>query len=433
MNNAASIIHVPRRFVAHEWGGTETVVAEVARQQQKAGYAPKIVTSMALADCRRETIQNIPVERYPHHYPFLGLSKHDIELLDKKGGNLLSLGLFAGLLREPGVRLYHAHCLKRLGGEVATAARWRKIPFVVTLHGGVFDVPQAEREDLVRPIQGKMEWGRLFGAIFGSRQVLERADMVICVGRSEAEAAAHALPHGRVAHLPNGVDVNKFSQGEGGRFRKRFGIPQDSFLFANISRIDAQKNQAELVAAFSRVADRRPEARLLLMGPETQPEYAEKIRREVAQTGLAGRVILLPGLRNDDSALPDAYAACDAFVLPSRHEPFGIVVLEAWSASRPVIVSRVGGLVGLVKDECNGLCFTPGQQGSVEQLAAQMERLISDQALRQKIAFAGRREAQERYDWSAVHSQLEQIYQQAEQHHQTRFGSRASQVQTIPC
>ncbi|WP_075087103.1 glycosyltransferase family 4 protein [Verrucomicrobium spinosum] len=100
----------------------------------------------------------------------------------------------------------------------------------------------------------------------------------------------------------------------------------------------------------------------------------------MAQAGLADRVILLPGLRNDDRALPDAYAACDAFVLPSRHEPFGIVVLEAWSASRPVIASRVGGLVGLVKDECNGLCFDPGTQGSVEQLAAQMERLITDQA-----------------------------------------------------
>ena len=93
--------------------------------------------------------------------------------MDKKGGNLLSLSLFTHLLRVPDVRLFHAHALKRLGGEVRTVARLRRKPLVVSLHGGVFDVPAAELDSMLRPIANKTEWGKPFGALFGSRRVLD--------------------------------------------------------------------------------------------------------------------------------------------------------------------------------------------------------------------------------------------------------------------
>ena len=55
------IVHVPRRFVAEEWGGTETVILEISRQQQRAGGRPEIITSMALAKRREEQIGGVPV------------------------------------------------------------------------------------------------------------------------------------------------------------------------------------------------------------------------------------------------------------------------------------------------------------------------------------------------------------------------------------
>lgn len=122
------IIHVPRRFVAEEWGGTETVILETACRQQRRGWRPQIFTSMALASAREDVYGGIPVRRFPHRYPFFGLSEADRSAMDRKGGNLLSLSLFAALLRAGNVRLYHAHALKRLGGEVRTAARLRRRP-----------------------------------------------------------------------------------------------------------------------------------------------------------------------------------------------------------------------------------------------------------------------------------------------------------------
>ncbi|MCF7732352.1 MAG: glycosyltransferase family 4 protein [Akkermansiaceae bacterium] len=422
---ARTIIHVPRRFVAHEWGGTETVVLEISKQQRAAGLSPLIITSMALADRAYEEINGIAIHRYPHLYPFFGLDAAARAAMDKKGGNLLSFALLRALVKQPDVRLFHAHALKRLGGTVRTAARWRKLPYVVSLHGGIYDVPAAELSDLTKPIQGKFEWGKPFGALLGARKVLDDADHVICVGDSEAQKAKAALPHDRVSYLPNGVDCQRFTTGNGQRFRQQQGIAPEAFLIVNISRIDSQKNQLGLLEAFVRFLPGAPQARLVLIGPETQPAYGDKLRAFITTNQLAAAVTIIPGLNNESGSLVDAYHAADAFVLSSRHEPFGIVVLEAWCAGRAVIASRVGGLQALIRDGETGLFFDPDASDSADQLAAQLRLLHEDPARRQQLGAAGRAEALAHYDWSRIGARLETIYQQAEEDATRRWPRRS--------
>jgi len=415
MKRTKKILHVPRRFVAEEWGGTETVILEISRQQQRAGWQPEIYTSMALAEQRNETIGGVPVKRFPYCYPFFGLSNADKAALDKKGGNLLSLSLFNAMRREQDVRLFHAHALKRVGGEVRTAARWQKKPFVVSLHGGVFDVPTAELDTMLKPVENKTEWGKPFGALFGSRRVLDDADLVICVGQSEMNKARKQLSHDRLAYLPNGVDCAKFATGNGAAFRAKHGIPQDAFLALNISRIDAQKNQLLALEAFVQLRSLQPEAFLILIGPETQPDYAKKLRDFIAANQLGAHARILPGLRNDNLQLIQAFHACDVFVLPSMHEPFGIVVLEAWSSGKPVIVSRLGGLQALVRDGETGFFIDPNSSDAATDLAAKINRFATEPELRKQIGAAGLRETKSKYDWARIGQQLETLYQRAEE------------------
>jgi glycosyltransferase involved in cell wall biosynthesis len=421
-----TIVHVPRRYTADEWGGTETVIQEISRQQQRAGWRPEIVTSLALSRIRHEEIGGVPVHRYPYCYPYFGLSSANRAAMDKKGGNLLSFSLFLRLLTTPDVRLFHAHALKRLGGEVRTAARCRRKPLVVSLHGGVFDVPAAELAGMLAPIQNKPEWGKAFGALFGSRRILHDADQVICVGANELAKARKALPHDRVAYLPNGVDSARFASGDGPGFRSRHGLPQDAFLVLNISRIDTQKNQRLLLEAFVRLRKFQPLAHLLLIGPETQPAYAASLREFIASNGLADAVHLRPGLRNDDPDLVHAFHACDVFVLPSMHEPFGIVVLEAWSAGKPVIASNVGGLKSLITDDTNGWLFDPSADHAATALAQRLQDLHREPTVRHRLGRSGLDEARNRYDWSAVNRQLEELYLAAETHHARRLGLKRS-------
>jgi len=416
------ILHVPRRFLKEEWGGTETVVLEISKYQQREGWQPEIFTSLALSRQKRETIEGVPVRRFPYCYPFFGLSTADRKAMDKKGGNLLSISLFKALLTTPHVRLFHAHVLKRLGGEVRTAAKWLKKPYVVTIHGGVFDVPAAEMSAMTKPMENKWEWGKPFGALFGSRKVLEDADHVICVGLSELEKAKKQISHKRISWLPNAVDFEKFKKGDGAKFRRLHGIPSDAFVILNISRIDEQKNQLLLLKAFARFHTVNSRSHLILIGPETKPDYAEKLRTFIRKNHLEECVKLLPGIQNDDPALVHAYHSCDVFVLPSIHEPFGIVVLEAWSCGKPVIASQVGGLKALVTDGETGLFVDPTSDDSVEQLTDRLRTLDANKDFAREMGLKGLHEVKTKYGWQVIGKKLDAIYAAAESHFQNKRG-----------
>jgi glycosyltransferase involved in cell wall biosynthesis len=408
---ASRVIHVPRRFVAHEWGGTETVLAELATRQAARGWRPEIHTSLALSTARREICRGIPVHRYAYCYPYLGLDAAECAQLDKKGGNLISLGLFATLAAARGVRIFHAHTLKRLGGEVLTAARLRNKPFVVTLHGGVFDVPAAEKQQMPGAQGSHFEWGKCFGLLFRSRRILEEADAVICVGFGEYEKARAALSHERVHHLGNGVDSARFAAGDGAAFRRKHGIPADALVLACYSRFDPQKDQLSLVEAFDIAASGNPLLHLVLAGPCTVPDYLDALDRRIGASPFAARIRRLGAIESAGSALPDAYHGCDIFVLPSRHEPFGIVILEAWSTGRPVIATSVGGLRNLIHDGLDGFLVPDADPAA---LAEKIRVLAGSADLRRAFGDAGRALAAESYSWEKIADETERIYRGAE-------------------
>jgi len=215
--------------------------------------------------------------------------------------------------------------------------------------------------------------------------------------------------------LPNGVDCAKFATGDGAAFRAKHGIPSGAFLALNISRIDAQKNQLLALEAFAKLRAQQPNSFLILIGPETQPDYAKKLRDFIAANNLGDHVKILPGMRNDNPELIQAFHACDVFVLPSMHEPFGIVVLEAWSSGKPVIASRVGGLQALVSDGDTGFFINPNASDAAVDLAAKLNRFATEPELKNKIGANGLREAKSKYDWTQIGQQLETLYQRAEE------------------
>ncbi|NCA70018.1 MAG: glycosyltransferase family 1 protein [Sphingobacteriia bacterium] len=403
------IIQVPRRFVLSAWGGTETTILQTSRALRQAGHETAIFTSLALADQRQERIAGVPVRRFPYQYPFIGLSAADRHDLDRKGGNLMSWSLLLGLLREPGVDILHAHTGKRVGGLVRTAARLRGIPYVVTLHGGFFQVPQGEMDQMLAPIQHRFEWGRALGALLGSRRVLEDADAVICVGGDEYAAAQAQLPGRRVELIPNGVDCAAFATGDAAAFRAAHGIDPGRRILLCVSRIDYQKNQIGLVEALAQVVEQEPQAHLVLIGPVTVTSYETRLRERIDALGLGGRVTLIPGLRPDDPLLAGAYHAAEVFCLPSLHEPFGIVILEAWAAGRPVVAARVGGIPSFTREGEDILLARPGDPTD---LAARLVQVLRDPSLAARIAAAGQVKARRDHAWSAIATRLIDLYRE---------------------
>ncbi|MDO9708202.1 glycosyltransferase [Paracraurococcus lichenis] len=145
-----------------------------------------------------------------------------------------------------------------------------------------------------------------------------------------------------------------------------------------LGRLHVNKGFDLLLRALARL----PGAHLSLAGEGPERGALERLARAL---GVADRVAFL-GWRQDAGAL---LGGCDVFVCPSRHEPLGNVVLEAWSAARPVVAAAVHGPVELIRDGVTGL-LVPKEDPAA--LAAAIGGLLADPARRARLAAAGRAE-----------------------------------------
>jgi glycosyltransferase involved in cell wall biosynthesis len=404
------IVHVMRRFVPEAWGGTESVVFGLSRELNRRGIESPVYCTAMLAEPGTQTFEGVLVKRFGYLFPWFDLTPEAKARLRLKGGSPLSLPLFWGLLKEKDVAVIHTHVQHRLGGMARTAARLKGIPYIVSLHGGFFTLPQAQIDQMVEPFKGRFEWGKAFGALFGSRRVLADAAAIVCVGRSEYEAVRQRFPGKPVHYVPNAVQAERFANADGNLFRAAYGFEPEEKIVLCVSRIDFQKNQLGLVRAFSRFAKSHPDHRLVLVGAATVESYCDAVLAEIRRLGIERRTTVIEGLRPDDPLLPAAYKAAELFVLPSLHEPFGIVVLEAWAAGCPVIASRVGGVPGFATDRENILMVEPGDEAG---LAGCMAELAGGADLRDLLARKAHGEVVANYDWAALGERMLGIYREA--------------------
>lgn len=402
-------IHIPRRFTRTHWGGTETVILQTCRQLQALGHTARITTAEALADSRNEVIDGVTVERHPYFYPWFGLSKEAVRRLDQKGGNLFSFSLMRSLKREPRLDLLHLHTAKRLGGIVRHVARQRRIPYVISVHGGLLDIPAAEAATFTEPTKGKLEWGKLLGMWVGSRRVFDDAAAILCLGTEEHRLVQARYPNVRAEQFPNGVDPDRFAKGDGPAFRRKYDIPPDVPVVLVMGRIDPQKNQLLAISALADLAREGMEAHLLLVGHVTSDDYEARVRSAIQAAGVAQAVTLIPGLAASSPDLVNAFHAANVFLLPSIHEPFGIVILEAWAASLPVVASNVGGVPSFVTHDVDGLLFPSGDTKAA--VGALRAVLLHPERAR-AIAEAGRRNAQQKFSWSSITARLVRLYEE---------------------
>jgi glycosyltransferase involved in cell wall biosynthesis len=93
------------------------------------------------------------------------------------------------------------------------------------------------------------------------------------------------------------------------------------------------------------------------------------------------------------------YAAADAVVMPSRHEPLGNVVIEAWAQRRPIVAAAAAGPAGLIRDRATGL-LVPVDDARA--LSAALKRVLESRELAQELAEEGRRAYEAEYTEGAV-------------------------------
>ena len=273
------------------------------------------------------------------------------------------------LLRREKPDLVHAHMpissfLARLAARVAGVPR-----VAYTCHGFLFN----QQGSWLRRTAGLvMEW-------LGARCT----DLFMTVSASEASDAARLWISRQAITVGNGRDPAVFRPDPVARARIRasLGTPEQRVVVVAVSRLVAFKGYRELAEAMLDV-----DADLYVVGERLDSDRGEDVGEILRQAGLGARLSML-GYREDVAAV---LAAADVFVLPSYFEGLPMSVIEAMLCALPVVASDIPGPREQVVNEVTGLLVPPRV---VVPLAAALQRLAGDPALRATMGAAGRARA----------------------------------------
>lgn len=196
------------------------------------------------------------------------------------------------------------------------------------------------------------------------------------------------IPAQKLFDVPYSVDNERFTSGsdrvraQRDATRGRFEIPVTDVVVLYASKFTRRKHPDDLIRAVAQIRDHQRPVTLLMIGAGG---LEGELRDLASQLGM--RNVIFGGFVNQIE-LPEVYAACDIFVLPSENEPWGLVVNEVMCAGLPVIVSHeVGCVADLVHDGVNGYRV---RAGDVNGLAVAVARLLEDEPLRKRMGSASR-------------------------------------------
>ena len=190
--------------------------------------------------------------------------------------------------------------------------------------------------------------------------------------------------------IPNGIDLSRFSSDCPPI--EEFCDGKTNILF--VGRLEKRKGAGYLLNAFERVKREYPNSRLIIAGSGSKQREAYK--EEVREKGI--RDVVFTGYI-PDADLPRYYRTADIFCAPAiGKESFGIVLLEAMAAGKPIVASKIGGYSKLIGHGSNGLLVPPKDRDA---LADAILSLSKDASLREHLGTQGKQDAA-KFSWESV-------------------------------
>lgn len=214
---------------------------------------------------------------------------------------------------------------------------------------------------------------------------------------------SHGLPSDKVFFISNFVDEGRgVKEEERLALRHSLGLPEDAHIVLALGRFTRKKGFDVLLDSLARVpaeVGQRP-VHLVLLG---EGDETDALHRQAEQLGLAGRVHWT-GWQTDPAPF---FALADIFVCPSRHEPLGNVILEAWSHGIPVISTATDGGQELIRPGVDGL-LVPVDDAHA--MAGMLQDVLGNDALRSSLAREGLETLRQRHGKTAIVQAYDELY-----------------------
>jgi len=203
------------------------------------------------------------------------------------------------------------------------------------------------------------------------------SDHIVCVSREVERQIPEDCRLAPRSVILDGFERPEVSAGQAETreaLARRYGVDARSRLVACVGGIQRRKGQLDLVEAAARLAPQFPDAVFVLCGEAADAEYSARVLRRIEELGLGSR-FRFPGFEKD---IAGVLAHVELLVHPALSEGFGLAILEAMAAGKPVVATRSGGPEEIVEDGVSGLLVPPGDP---EALAAAVGRVLGDPVL----------------------------------------------------
>ena len=284
----------------------------------------------------------------------------------------------------------HAHVTHPAGFVAEQLARWLDVPLVVTEQMSPFPFDDMY-DGNGRPRPDVMS-------------AIEAATRVTAVSRAHARSIEKFTSR-RIDVMSNFIDETRFAPG----VRK----PSSPYEFLSVGHLTEQKGFDVLLRAMRILLDRGLAVRLSIVGKGL---LERELKALATQLQLDDHVVWRGA--PDRATMPDVYRSVDAFVLASRHESFGIVVIEALASGLPVVATECGGPEETVVPECGALVRPEDPVALADAMAGVMGRQFDPAAIRRYF--------ESKYSAAASIPRIVQMYTEAIEEYSARRHKRSA-------
>ena len=331
----------------------------------------------------------------------LGAEVHEIW---KEGGikglwpiyNILAFHKVSKLIKERKVNIVHGS-----NADGFICSFYKEVPYVHTIHPVI--ASELDKTGELIHVLSKKRFLKLIvyeSLIYAEMMAVTNADVIIAPSEfSKNEAVKYyKISPKKIVVIPHGVNIEEFEKYlQSSKMRERKDGSYTRILF--VGRLVRRKGLIYLIRACELLSKRyNIELRVVGDGPERV-----RLEHYCRMKGLSFVKFLgdLPRKK-----VIEEYLNCDIFCLPSLHEAFGIVLLEAMAAKKPVVTTRVGGIPEVVVDGETGILVPPRD---IVALANALEKLIIDNELRYRMGMKGYERAR-LFTWDEVARKIMGIY-----------------------
>jgi glycosyltransferase involved in cell wall biosynthesis len=287
--------------------------------------------------------------------------------------------------------------------DFSITKRMVNVPRIITVHHLARDILEIINPTFLSRV--KNLGGEIGMTPFIEKICIERADKIITVSEYTKRklVSLYNIPLRKIEVIYNGEGKKnfRFSETEKSEVKEKYSISNDKPVLLFVGRInDKRKGLDFLLKAFEIVLS-KIDANLVVVGSGNKEPY----KRFSSSLGIGENVIFTGYV--DDLTLRKFYSICDIHVVPSRLEGFGLTILDAMAAEKPIVATKVGAIPEIVKNRENGILV---ELNDINGMSNAICTFLQDEKLAETVGKRNANYVKEKFSWEKAAKETEQLY-----------------------